>query len=112
MFTYKKYTIKDSDSFIAAHYAGMEENLAQMSLMLAKLPSNHRKEMVLSFLKNHSMKTAWVEANPGLAEMITSKELPLGDLEALFESSRNNPSFRHDLEMHVGHQLSQSTICY
>jgi hypothetical protein len=56
--------------------------------------------MLLSSVKDNCINSKQVVDHPTLATLISTKALPLGTLEDLFESSRSNSSFREDLEAH------------
>jgi hypothetical protein len=101
MFKYQKYLIKASDHFEASNFPGIDENLHLIVSELKGKPQNFKIEMLLSFLKGHSIKAEYVNTNPQLAELIGSKILSFKNLEALFESSQNNSVFRRELELYV-----------
>lgn len=101
MFKYHKYLIKSSDHFEASNFPGVDENLNLIVSELKDKPQNFQIEMLLSFLKGHSINTEYVNSNPQLAALISSKILSFKNLEALFESSQNNPVFRQELELYV-----------
>ena len=101
MFKYQKYLVMPSDHFDAANFPGIDENLDLIISELKDKPQDFKIEMLLSFLKGHSIKTAYADTNPQLAELISSKTLSFKNLEALFESSENNSVFRKELELYV-----------
>ena len=65
------------------------------------MPSSPSTAMIVSFAKDHCMDSQHVKDHPALAEQIVSKALPLAVPEQLFESSRQNPGFRKDLETYI-----------
>ena len=101
MFKYQKFLVGPADHFDPAFYPFLEEKISFAKKELETMPSVHRTEMLVSFLKEHWIKSEWVAANPGLAEMISSKVLPLADLEELFESCKNNTVFTTELETYL-----------
>lgn len=101
MHTYQKITIGDKDVFEASLFPALENSLHQMAIQLALLPDGPKAAMLLSFVKHHSINSQQANDHPLLALAITSKNLPLGILEDLFESGRNNPAFQKELEKHI-----------
>ena len=112
MFKYQKYLIKTSDRFDAAQYPGLDEKIALITKELDTVPDDFKIEMLLSFLKDHLIKTEWAAVNPILAEMISSGNLPLSDLENLFESSRKNPAYQDELTAYIKNQFSASYVAF
>lgn len=98
---YSRFLIKEHDQFVPYDFPQIEADLDVLVTSMAKLPSLENKEMLLSFVKDHSMRTEWVNANPVLAEMISTNTLPVKNLEALFASCRRNPPFRTQLEEYI-----------
>lgn len=98
---YSKYLVKDTDQFNPDHFPAITDDLDVIIASMAKSPGARHSVMLVSFAKDHSMESDWIRANPALAEMISSRTLPVSNLEALFASSGNNPSFRRQLEEYV-----------
>lgn len=98
---YTKYLVKDTDRFDPAHFPAITEDLDVIIGSMSQLPALSASTCLLSFARDHCMESGWVNANPGLAEMISSKSLPVSNLEALFASSGKNPAFRRQLEEYV-----------
>jgi hypothetical protein len=106
MFKYQKFLIRPTDHFDAATFPFLEENISFAKGKLDIMPSVHRTEMLVSFLKDHCIKSEWVADNPELAELISSKVLPLTDFEALFESGKDNTAFVSELEAYIKEQFA------
>ena len=98
---YKKYLIKETDQFNPDDFPRLTEDLEIIGIAMASVPSAYNKEMLISFLKDHKIQNDWVNANPRLAEMISSKSLPVKNLEELFDSCSHNPTFRKGLEEYI-----------
>ena len=98
---YSKFLVKDTDRFDAAYFPQVEEDLDNLIVSMAALPSVLNTEMLISFCKDHCMQAEWVRTNPVLAELISSKSLPVANLEALFAACRSHASFRGQLEEHI-----------
>jgi hypothetical protein len=98
---YFRYVVKDTDQFDPANYPQIEDDLDTLIISMSQMPSTTNAEVVLSFTKDHSMQSAWVSSNPALAELISSKSLPVSNLEALFASCTQNLPFRRQLEAYI-----------
>lgn len=102
---YSKYLIKDTDQFCAVDFPKIVDDIAIIIGALAATPALQNSEILLSFTRDHSLKLDWVTAHPALAELISSKALPTSNLEALFASCSQNPSFRRQLEEYITTRL-------
>ena len=106
MFKYQRFLIGNTDHFAPTYFPCLEENISIAKRELDTMPYAYRTEILVSFLKDHCIESEWVEANPGLAEMISSKVLPLADFEALFESGKDNAAFIRELEEYIIEQFA------
>ena len=97
--------IKDYEKFSPANYPQAFHELSVLNQGISNVAMYYNVEIIVSFLKNHSLKTAWIEANPALARMITSGFFKTSHLESLFESCRNNKEFLKDFEEYISKQL-------
>lgn len=107
---YSRFLIKENDQFLPYDFPQIEEDLDVLVASMAKLPSLQNTEMLLSFVKDQSMRSEWVEANPALAEMISTQALPVKNLQALFASSSRNLLFRIQLEEYITQKFKGSLI--
>ena len=106
MFKYQKFLIGNTDHFDPAYFPFLEEKISMAKKELDTMPSAYRTEMLVSFLKDQYIPSAWEAANPGLAEMIRSKALPLADFEGLFESAIDNTAYTRELEVYINEQFA------
>jgi hypothetical protein len=97
--------IKDYQTFSPANYPKAFHELFVLNQGISQIAIYFKVEIIVSYLKDHSLKTDWVEANPALSRMITSGFFKTSHLESLFESCRNNKIFLNDFEEHVSRQL-------
>jgi hypothetical protein len=79
-------------------------------IVLSDISEAYRTEMLVSFLKNHSILTKWSINNPEFAAVISSAVLPFKDLEELFESCRDNASFTSELEAYIKNLFKLGTL--
>jgi hypothetical protein len=98
---YQKFLIKETDRFDPNNFPQLETSLEKIVGDLNREPAGPKADMLLSFVKDHCINSQYVIDHPKLATLISTKSLPLGNIEELFESSRNNPSFKKDLENHI-----------
>ncbi|RYG51504.1 MAG: hypothetical protein EOO01_08390 [Chitinophagaceae bacterium] len=98
---YHKFLIGEVDHFDAAQYPELQKSLVNISGKLAREPNGLAADMLLSFVKDHRINSQLVMNHPELAALISTKELPLGIMEDLFDASRKNPSFSQELESHI-----------
>jgi len=97
---YKKYLIKDTDHFDPYNFPKITEDLDTINIAMVTTPA-FDTDMLLSFLKDNSIKAEWTKTNPQLVEMINSKSLPTDNLEAMFQCCSKNPAFRKQLEEYI-----------
>ena len=110
MFTYQSFLIKETDQFEPSVFPQLEESLQQTVAQLALTAGGPSTAMIVSFAKDHCMDVQQVKDFPHLAGQIVSKALPLTILEQLFESSRQNPVYRKDLEAYVTTYLNNGKM--
>ena len=106
MFTYQKFHVGETDHFDQEKYPQINTDLAAIVLQLGEAAGTPGAAMLLSFVKHHRISSKSVADYPALANMISTKELPLKTLEELFDASKQNPTFRKELEIHVERYLS------
>lgn len=97
--------IKDYEKFSSANYPKAFHELSVLNQGIADIAIYFKVEIIISYLKDHSLKTDWVEANPGLSRMITSGFFKTSHLESLFDFCRNNKAFLNDFEDHIRKKL-------
>jgi hypothetical protein len=97
--------IKGNEKFDPANYPKAFYELSVLIQGIAHIAIYFKVEIIISYLKDHSLRTEWVEANPALSRMITSGFFKTLNLETLFESCRNNKVFLHDFEDHISKKL-------
>lgn len=106
--TYSKYLVKDTDQFDPYNFPGITDDLDVIVASMTQAPDLRNSAMLVSFVKDHHMESDWVVANPSQAEMISSKSLPVANLEALFASCVKNPAFRTQLEEYIQSRFKTS----
>lgn len=98
--------IGETTEFNSGDYPKMVAELAQVVHDLHQTPIYFKKEIFLSFVRDHSIKTEWIAANPALVQMITTGGLVTAQIEEMFEACRWNKPFRLGLERFVKERLN------
>lgn len=101
MSMYHKFLIKETDRFDPANFPELKTCLEQIVLQLNREPAGPKAEMLLSFVKDHCINSQFVLNHPKPAALISTKSLPLGVVEDMFEASKGNPSFRNNMKTYV-----------
>ena len=107
---YLKFQIGEADRFDAAHFPKLQTSLKNIVELLNNEMGGPLADMLLSFVKDHSMNSQFALNYPRLAMLISTKEWPIQVMEALFEDSRKNLSFRQDLEAYIRSGLSSTKL--
>lgn len=110
MATFQKFSIGQTDRFDPANFPQLQTSLQKIVEQLNREPAGPKAEMLLSFVKDHCIRSQYVTDHPGAASLISTKSLPLGVLEDLFESCRNNPSFKRELEDYILSQMAAAKL--
>jgi hypothetical protein len=95
---YSKYLVKADDEFDSFNYPQLVQDIAQINETSVNVPQTLKAEILISFTKDHSLKNEWISVNPEFAELITTGELPTGNIASLFEASAKNSFFQQQLE--------------
>lgn len=95
---YKKYLVRESDKFDPQQFLFITDDIAIIRDQTEHTPSLFKAEIIVGFMKNHSLDNEWMNLNPQLTELVTSGSLSSRNIEALFESCVNNHTFRQQLE--------------
>jgi hypothetical protein len=103
---YNKYLVKNTDQFDATSFPFIDDEIESVNRQINHLPSSFRNEIMISFLKDHFLQNDWTAANPVLANLVTSGSLFSGDIESLFDSSRENTAFTQHLERYLVEKFS------
>lgn len=100
MGSYQKVLIADTTLFAAGDFPQLGVGLLEIVKMM-KPSTSVREQMLLSYVKDHSMNSQAVRDNVAFEELILSRALPIDSMETLFESSRSNIPFRKGPEDYI-----------
>lgn len=94
-------TNNNEDVFSASESADMVKELNALKERTAQMPLYFKTEIIISYLKNHSIKNDWIEANPSLAKLMTSNTCVTNHIESLFIFCRNKQPYLRDYEAYI-----------
>ena len=106
MFQYRRYNIRNTDQFHPDDFPKVVNELSDINNGTAGLPAAHKGEMLISFLKDRSIKSDLLNENPALAGLITSRHFETTHLESLFDSCHVNNEFARELETYIRKNIS------
>lgn len=104
------YNIGEADIFSAALYPQVVDEVMNLKQRSLEMNTPSKEQVVISFLKSHSIATTWLESDREICKLMTSGALNIAHLESLFNSSRQNKTFLEDLETYIKVQLRVNTI--
>ena len=108
--SYNKYVVKETDDFNVTLFPEISADIAIIRKEMHRHSHHLYPGMLISFVKYHSIKTEWANANPEIAKMISSKMLPVVNMESLFSCTKNNLVFQKHLEEYIIACFKSSTI--
>jgi hypothetical protein len=108
--SYKKYLVGETDDFNVLLFPEISADIAIIRKEMHKHSHHLDPTILISFVKYHSIQTAWANANPEIAKMISSKTLPVVNMESLFSCTGNNLVFQKQLEEYIIVCFKSSTI--
>ncbi|HEX6913618.1 MAG TPA: hypothetical protein VF145_00165, partial [Chitinophagaceae bacterium] len=101
MKTHPSYKLNEGIPFNEHDYPEITAELQGIRHHTAEMPVYFKREIIISFVKDHCIHCDWIRGNPAIAQLVISGTLPISALEALFASCRNNPGFRNGLERYM-----------
>ena len=108
--SYSRYVVKETDDFNASLFPEIGADIAIIRKEMHKHSHHLDPGILISFVKYHSIKIESANANPEIAKMISSKMLPVENMESLFSSSKNILVFQKHLEEYIIACFKSSTI--
>lgn len=98
---YIKYDIQDTATFDQASYRDVTSELTTLISGISHIDSAYKSAIVISYLKDHSVRMEWLTGNNKLTKAITSRSHNTSHIEALFEGCRTNKAFLNDFEAYI-----------
>ncbi len=107
MFQYEKYLIKENDPFDPDFFSFVVDDMKTIREQTEHVLPSSKADIIVSFLKNHTLDVQWQKINPELSELINSGVLSTGNIESLFDSCRKKPFFRQQMEAFLKEGFSE-----
>lgn len=104
-YMFNKYNIKPTDRFNQNQYPEIVQEITQIHRGVAEVHETNKNDIVVSFLKDHCIKTAWLDGNVETTRIMRSGTVTSGHIESLFDSCRYNSGFSNDLEQYIRARL-------
>lgn len=104
------YSIGENDKFCALRYPDVTSEIEGLQKSLVAFDSAYKAEIVISMLRDHSIKTEWLTDNKQLAKVLASGSLATSHIESLFNSCRHNMKFTTGLARHITDQFSPAGV--
>jgi hypothetical protein len=98
---YIHYHISDQQKFDSVDFLSIDEEIQTINEMTKSISPILKSEILISFLKDHSISKDWIKRNQELAEMASSGDLFSGNIESLFDSAKSNTGFTIELEKYL-----------
>jgi hypothetical protein len=98
--------IKESDVFEYVNFPFMVNELATIKKDLIHIPVYFKADIIISYLKNHSIKNDWIKANPELTKLITSGAFVTTHIESVFRACSNYKVFLHNFESYLRMEIA------
>lgn len=98
-------TITNKERFDPANFPNAMSELVALRSGTSDISIYLKVEIIVAYLKIHSLPIEWIEANTALTRMVTSGFFKTSYLESLFESYRDNKTFIIDLEEYISKLL-------
>jgi hypothetical protein len=70
------------------------------------MPIAFKAEIVISYLRDHSLKNEWISANPEVVKFLLSSSFVTVHMESLFNYCRLKPDYRQSFESYIKTILS------
>ncbi len=107
MLMHHKYHIKADEQFNPDNCPMVTSQLIALQEELAEIPAENKVNIVVSYLKNHSISKDWINSNPKLTDKMISGSLAVSQIEAYFDSCKGNMMFLNDFENFIKMQFQK-----
>ena len=98
-------TYNSEDVFNAEKSPEIGKELDALKEQTAHTPIYFKVEIIISYLKNHSIQNTWIAANPELVRLLLSNRLITRHIESLFDFCRMKPIYSRDFESYIKMKL-------
>lgn len=94
------------ETFHPGNYPGITAELLGILKGITEAPVYFKKDIIISYLRDHSIRSEWINTNPLLVKMMTSGIFVTTQTEKLFDLCRWNKQFRLELEQYIKEQFN------
>jgi hypothetical protein len=101
----RKSVIDFEKPFNIDDFTTLKKNLNTISDSLSQINKEYAVDIIISFTRDHTIKSEWIKSNPTVNTLVTKKKIPLKLMEYMFKESINYPEFRIDFENYIKEQL-------
>lgn len=95
---FAQYAVNAIDHFDERLYPHVVGEINQLQGSLCEIHSANKARVIISLLKDHCIKTEWLDDNKQLAWMLTTGMLPTSHVESLFNCCKHNKKFLSEFE--------------
>lgn len=88
-------------TFCSDEYPELENDLSKIKVLLTAEDVNDTCEILISFCRDHSIKTDLIEANQEFTKKLVNGDFPITQIEKLFQENRENKTFIAQLEEYI-----------
>ena len=106
MHLYPKYKLEEGAMFHPDQYPELIDDLAEINLSFVNIRCTVIGDMLISFTRDHSLKTGLVAGNPEVADKLLFGGLPLNNMECLFVAIKGNSIFQQQFESFLKSKLN------
>lgn len=100
------FLITEADDFLPSNFPQIVKELDDIKELVKPLRHVDNEIIILSYLKDHSVRADLAESHPRIIEVLTAKNV-CHSLENLFRACKNNSRFQLSLENFVIDQLNK-----
>jgi hypothetical protein len=100
-----KYKIENEDVFDIKQYPEIEIEITNFLKHSNHLHNDHKAQVMISFLRDHCVKTSLLQENEEFVRMIRSGLYSLTKTEELFDACKQNHNFTDGLEAYISTTL-------
>jgi len=106
----KSTIIVDSKThFKPSDYPDLVIDIYKINKVLEEIDNSHSHEIIISFCRDHSIKSIFTNKNPELSKFVVSKKLPIELIEQLFKLNKSNSEFIRGFEKYLTKKVSDNT---
>src|SRR5688572_8856304 len=99
--SFSMLNIDVTQKFNPGSHPQVVDELMALKNETSSFPDTYKSEIIISFLKDHSLKNLWIDANPSLVKLVTSRRIATNAIESYLESARKDLQLLAHFEAYV-----------